>query len=528
MNTVRIANLKSIRDSGNIELKPITLLVGKNSSGKSSFLRLFSLLRQSVEVRTRSPFLWYGQYVDFGSFKEALRYNTTPQEIVFEFSFRLTKDILDQIAPLRWHIRHLRKRLDYLIDKIISVELTLVCPRDKAYFSKIYLRLESDQILLLLNEIDQVEAFKVNDLDVISATQDFDVIYFNKTMPVLVERKRPEDDDKGRDYYSFTIGGVDSSTKAALVSKSYYLFHGNTSNSTRNRSVNRISIAEFPAFANDLTGMDSSTTFRTNLKYYSQDKEFMTSLRNLSLASVVPALLQCAEEELSLVAMNVRSIAPVRATVERYYRIQDLSVDEVDYKGQNLAMYLSGLNPQEMLNFQRWTTSNLKFCVSVAYSAGHVEVFLQEADGSNKYNLADSGFGYSQILPIVAQLWSMLNSPFRRRPRHGATSIFTIEQPELHLHPSFQANVADLLIAAIRNAKDNNIKLRLIVETHSEAIVNRIGNQIAKGKISSDDVNIVLFEKKGPNESTEISVASYNLDGYLVNWPFGFFEAEED
>ena len=65
MKSIRIQNLKSIVDSGNIELNNMTVVIGKNSSGKSTLLRVFPLLKQSMTKRLSSPILWYGDYVDF-------------------------------------------------------------------------------------------------------------------------------------------------------------------------------------------------------------------------------------------------------------------------------------------------------------------------------------------------------------------------------------------------------------------------------------------------------------------------------
>jgi AAA15 family ATPase/GTPase len=67
---LRIKNFRSLADTKDIDIKPITILIGKNSSGKSSFLRTFPMLKQSTEERTKSPILLYGNYVDFGSYKD--------------------------------------------------------------------------------------------------------------------------------------------------------------------------------------------------------------------------------------------------------------------------------------------------------------------------------------------------------------------------------------------------------------------------------------------------------------------------
>ena len=72
-------------------------------------------------------------------------------------------------------------------------------------------------------------------------------------------------------------------------------------------------------------------------------------------------------------------------------------------------------------------------------------------------SLADVGYGISQVLPIV--ITSVLSR----------NTIITIEQPELHLHPKLQANLADLFIKSA-STRNNNF----ILETHSEHIILRL------------------------------------------------------
>ena len=84
MESIRIKNLRCLKDTGDIVLKPITMLVGTNSSGKSTFLRTFPLFKQGTNVNKQGPILWYGAEVDFGSFHEAIRRG----EETMEFSFK--------------------------------------------------------------------------------------------------------------------------------------------------------------------------------------------------------------------------------------------------------------------------------------------------------------------------------------------------------------------------------------------------------------------------------------------------------
>lgn len=71
MKSIRLVNIRSLVDSHDVRIAPITVLVGQNSSGKSTFARFFPLLRQSSEVLAREPLLWFGRFVDFGSAEEA-------------------------------------------------------------------------------------------------------------------------------------------------------------------------------------------------------------------------------------------------------------------------------------------------------------------------------------------------------------------------------------------------------------------------------------------------------------------------
>ena len=125
-----------------------------------------------------------------------------------------------------------------------------------------------------------------------------------------------------------------------------------------------------------------------------------------------------------------------------------------------------------------------------------------------------------------------------------------MEQPELHLHPGMQARTADIMMLALNEMKDKHElakeKLKeelmmgfvsydnmvwtpqLIVETHSQAMINRVGKRIREKRFSADDVSILLFEKDENTGVTNITPITYNEKGQLTNWPYGFFEPTDD
>ncbi len=113
-------------------------------------------------------------------------------------------------------------------------------------------------------------------------------------------------------------------------------------------------------------------------------------------------------------------------------------------------------------------------------------------------NLADIGFGASQLLPIIVQ---GIYAP--------KGSVLLIEQPEIHLHPRIQALLGDFFIDMSRRGK------QAIIETHSEHMILRLQRRIAEMKFSSNDLAIYSFEpsKKG----TEISKVEMTSEARLTD-----------
>lgn len=216
-------------------------------------------------------------------------------------------------------------------------------------------------------------------------------------------------------------------------------------------------------------------------------------------------------------------IAPLRATAERYYRLRDLSIDEVDSSGRNLAEFLYNIETDKFKDFQNWTNKNLGFQVEKEdagdqsnQSKGYVSIFIKKYGQDKRYNLSDTGFGYSQILPIVTQLWDIK----QKSSRILIPKVVIIEQPELHLHPKLQGK----LISAICSLASSNCQF--IIETHSETIVNTIGELIYKKQVESKDTSILFFSKDENDSETRVEKSYYDEEGYLVNWPVGFFDGD--
>jgi len=100
-----------------------------------------------------------------------------------------------------------------------------------------------------------------------------------------------------------------------------------------------------------------------------------------------------------------------------------------------------------------------------------------EAHRKYDINLINEGFGTNQLVHLFAQI---AKSP--------VPSVVGIEEPEVHLHPKAQSELAKVLSEI---AKEENKKL--VLTTHSEHILYRLLIEIAKGNLKREDLAIYHF-----------------------------------
>jgi predicted ATPase len=146
--------------------------------------------------------------------------------------------------------------------------------------------------------------------------------------------------------------------------------------------------------------------------------------------------------------------------------------------------------------------------------SGTDEVLLQyRYDGrlhettSNFYRPTNVGFGLTYSLPIVV---ACLAAP------KGA--LLLLENPEAHLHPQGQAALGEMMA---RCAADG---VQIVVETHSDHLLNGVRLAVKRGLIKNGDVVLHFFSR--PVETGEASIQSPAIleNGRLSNWPSGFFD----
>lgn len=136
-------------------------------------------------------------------------------------------------------------------------------------------------------------------------------------------------------------------------------------------------------------------------------------------------------------------------------------------------------------------------------SSVHYEVLVHQ--NSIKANLVDVGFGVSQVLPVATLAYFV---------PEGSTVI--IEQPEIHLHPLAQTELANLFVEVARDRR-----VQFLVETHSENLFRRLQYLIASEALPPEDCRLYFVERG--EENAVLRRLELDDFGRIRNWPDKFF-----
>jgi predicted ATPase len=128
---------------------------------------------------------------------------------------------------------------------------------------------------------------------------------------------------------------------------------------------------------------------------------------------------------------------------------------------------------------------------------------------SNLYRATNVGFGISYTLPIIV---AVLASP--------PGTMILIENPEAHLHPKGQSKMGELLALAA------SCGVQVVIETHSDHVLNGIRLAVHDGKLKPKDVQLHYFQRQEKQGQAFTEVVSPRIDrnGRIDQWPEGFFD----
>jgi predicted ATPase len=140
-------------------------------------------------------------------------------------------------------------------------------------------------------------------------------------------------------------------------------------------------------------------------------------------------------------------------------------------------------------------------------NANLVTLGIRTSNSTKFHRPQNVGYGISHVLPIVTACLGA---------RQG--DLIMIENPEAHLHPAGQAKMGEFL------ARSANADLQIILETHSDHVLNGIRKSVKNGIIDPSRVAVHFFSRRDDSENAQVMSPLINKKGNLDQWPKGFFD----
>lgn len=246
-------------------------------------------------------------------------------------------------------------------------------------------------------------------------------------------------------------------------------------------------------------------------------------------------------DKLKDVFFKLDYIPSVRTKVERFYKN---STDE-SFLQERIGRFQSQKIDEAALTFfEKWVKEfGIADSVRLSTSFDSAATRIELVKGNKIMQLADVGYGYAQLLPVLISITLKINSEthyFRSIDsenqdyidlRAYKPSILIIEEPETNLHPALQSKLADMFVECYKE-----YDIQLIIETHSEYLIRRLQRRTAEFyndkkkneySIPDDFTKIYYFYPPDnvPEGEKQIYPINIQKDGALTkNFGTGFFD----
>ena len=441
IKSLRIKNFRCFRDTGDMEFRPLTFLVGPNSSGKTSIIQFIECLSSSPITRSLTLDFASGG-LDLGSFGD----------VVYSYDKELPIVVRMPLAP---------KRLGALAVELGVSAIELVFKGEK-----------KEPSVASLSEAS----------------------FFDEAGKELVWVRRER--LKGKDAVPL------------FLVKEYRMKNDSLLEKIRSSIPTIVyrTFTEILDLKGELEKIEGEVT---------SSPQFEKAIKKLNNTPVKDVLVLfvffCMHRSIRNLSSS-RHIGRLRAEPQRVYTVTGKDVGTVGEKGENVAEILVRRYSDVESMVNRWLKrldvgAQLLKPRSLVKKLSRFEVIVKDTRQEIRVNIKDVGFGVSQVMPVLID---------GALAPEGA--LLMIEQPELHLHPKSQAGMGEVLadmagVLAPKGRKSKKVpkKKTLLVETHSELVLARIGSLIAERRLSPKDCIIHYFDPV--KDGTEVSQIYFDEEG---------------
>lgn len=554
LTRIEIKNFKGIGTRQSIDLRPITLLFGPNSAGKSTILQALHYLREILERGNVDPDRTIaGGLIDLGGFATLVHNHELDRTVTLKVALDLRNEQGAESLPLnaglsigdpefselpvRYLVGESEDYRDYAIVQEVGLEVDIrwSALEQAPYVSRIAVEMDGEPLAVMVSPPSEGRA-QLTD--------------FNFAHPLLRRAVLPDDvpEDGGQADLSSPLedeiwslareAAADRSTpdtpadqlRIAVDTELGALppLDGELVLDIRDPDAKKVELEERTPRVNGLRSLLSelilgpARLIRDHLK----EMTYIGPLREIPMRSyrpqVTPDEARWAQglaawdllysDRRGDLMKEVNSWLSSEERLRTTYRLERVEFKEIPVPGIVHQMFERGLREDDIGELQELYRS----------LATRSEIALRDFEKGILVAPGDVGVGISQMVPVIVAAL------------RGGGSVLGVEQPELHIHPAIQVGMGDLFIHAIRRDLETlSSEKSLLIETHSEHILLRLLRRIRE---TTDDELPPGTDGLSPNELSVIYVESgeagivfrqleVDKDGeFLEQWPHGFFE----
>lgn len=534
IDKIRLENFKAFKDA-EIEIKPITILVGPNNGGKSSFIQSIISIQQTLMGSGKDVLSLNGPLLNLGDFESIVNQKAKVKEMSFRFEF----------------------------DDGTYIDFTIAMEKDTKMFVKKFACNVGD-FEYILDGMNIVNPYLPKKIELYSTIFEkypfhfssyFEPVFYGDTFflkfryigdLVTIIRKYETE----RLFSWDNVPGMDSEKLLRLLRYDFYITWAENAKIRKSYDGKTIRISKVEGWyehsaeikideKKEKATLKASYWETYDLKVKKENGKlniYRPRVKDAELKALSSRVVRYSydlprissdfyEQKIKTEFNNINYIGPIREKAHRYYDYAIGSYDYVGSMGEHAVQMMAanpGLEEETQTYLQKLDLADALH-ISKEEKRRIVELELKTKIAEGVF-LSELGCGTSQILPILVQ--SLYSKD---------ESMTIIEQPEVHLHPKAEAELAELFIQIA------NKKKRFLIETHSDYFVERIRMGIMRGKeeedgISNEDVAIYYMEQDEKKKCSIVAKIEINEmgqysklpEGYLTNIRFIEIKAQTD
>ena len=515
LRNVTLKNFKAYGPKGTtFELAPITLILGPNSIGKSTLFQALMALKQTWESRVTG--IWSlncsGRYVDLGSYSNVLHAPSASEEHPIDREMSIS---------VGWSVPSVRLTGSEAADTEGDFYMQRTSGRDSEGESEVQLPADTQNFGMREVDLKWVSARQIDDQEKKVRPRENSLRAVSEGTPQGREVEMIAG-EVGHDRIILRFGERMVEPSDWHQSNTEWQHDPLIGNASSHERLDPTVVAAHQIILGDgevahaeyddrAEGPEDASTVQHRLDRILGLREKLT---------------------------QVVHIGPLRHAGARLYHPGAPGLSFVNYDGRDFVGVLTEDPDLVTRRFEK--LSNAIQSLGIPYEIELRPVVTQTryayefllrstAEGGPEHavGLPDVGFGISQVAPLLAQyVFDWMSSPTNEHGTGVPSRTILMEQPELHLHPLWQANLVRYFCRSLRKSREAGgaeVPPQVIMETHSELMVIQVMEMVKRKVIGPDDVSILFVypdELRGP----QVKRIRVGADGKELDvWPRGFF-----